>query len=135
MNVTPEIDLDQAVFEVAEQFRAIKARNVRWSLTSVPVNDLMVKYNLERGDALALRALGYELVTPRLVELVGEQRQGRGADKAPRAGKSGYHSRKAVVHGAWLANPHITVDEVVRLVDVSPSCARNYLVELRTNHC
>lgn len=133
MNITPALDLDQAVFEVADLFRAVAARNVRWSLTSIPVNDLMLRYDVAREDAMALRELGYELVTPRPV-LIAPQRQGRGADRAPRAGKSGYHSRKATVRLAWLANPHITVREVCDLVEVSASCARLYLTELRTQH-
>jgi hypothetical protein len=133
MNVTPELDLDQAVAEIADQFRAVKARNVRCSMTSLPLLDLMLQFNVDRSDAFALRELGYELVTPRLVDLP-EQRRGRGQDLTPRAGKSGYHARKATVHGAWLQNPHITVDEVARLVDVHPSTARLYLRELRSSH-
>lgn len=128
------MDIDQAVNEIADQFRAVKARNVRWNLTSIPIVDVMVKYHLDRADALALRELAFESVTPRLIELVGEQRQGRGPDHAPRANKSGYHDRKAICHSAWLSNPHITVREVCDLVNVSESCARVYLAELRTQH-
>lgn len=128
-------DLDQAITETADQFRAVKARNVRWCLTSIPADELADRYGIERADAIALRELAFDEVQPRLVEIVGEQRRGRGADLNQRAGESGYRARKAITHGAWLANPHITVAEVAELVDVHASTARLYLRELRLHGC
>lgn len=124
-------DLDQAVATVIDQFRAIKARNPRWSLTSIPAQEIADQFGITREDAIALRELAFAEVTPRLVELIGEQRKGRGADLSQRVNRSGCAERLAITQSAWLANPHVTVEEISRLTGAHPTTARSYLRQLR----